>query len=271
MKAMFYTVLFLVGSLSMAHSKTILISDIDDTLKIVHVLDKTEALRNVFRTENIFGGMSSLYRVVKKQDRSIKFFYVSNAPKQIMQGYHKEFLSLHRFPRGTLRLRPNFFDDDFKTIEIREILKKEKPDRVIMVGDNGEHDPEFYAQIQKEHENIRFVTYIHMNYYSQDYEDRGEVLQEGQIGYVTAWDLTLHLRQEGLVSDDATKEFMKIFALEYMQESEDLKLGTVVIPSWLDCRDFQWTAQDQDLSGFAEHALVKEKILERCGHDEIED
>lgn len=263
--------LLLTFGFSPAHAKTILISDIDDTIKISHVLDKTEAVKNAFRTDNVFGGMSSLYRALKLDNPDLKFFYVTNAPKQIMQRYHTEFLIRHSFPKGGLRLRPSLFEDNFKVTEVRKILKTEEPTTVILIGDNGEKDPVVYAQIQKENPQIRFLTYIHIDYYSRASEDRGASLKPGQIAYVTSWDLLLQLRQQAMVTEASANQFLKYFSLVFLQESQDLKVGSVVIPAWMDCRDFSWTAQDQNLVEIDKANLVREKILNRCSHAGIED
>lgn len=263
-RAFFLTVLLGLTAVSFAQAKSILISDIDDTLKIAHVLDRAESLQNALRIENIFSGMNILYRVLGAHDPAMKFFYVSNAPRAFMEGAHRDFLTLHQFPLGELRLRPNIFDGAFKVREIREILKNENPTTVILVGDNAEKDTLIYDQIQQEHSGIRFITYIHTSYSNQDLNDRGALLENGQVGYVTAWDLLLHWRQEGLISDSSAREFLQYFAPAFLQEPEHLKVGAVVIPSWFDCRDFRWTAADTDFVSFNEHHFVKEKILKRC-------
>lgn len=267
MKNLFYLTLVFLANLSLVQAKTLLISDVDDTLKISHVLDRGDSVPNTFRTGNIFGGINALFRATAQQDPQIKFYYVSNAPKAIMGKLHADFLHEHWFPQGILRLRPNLFGPNYKLAEIRKILKKENPDTLILVGDNGEIDPLVYGQIQKENPTLRTLSYIHLAYYTQAREKRGTPLQEGQVGYVTSWDLMLNWRKEGLLSTEAAEEFSRIFAEMYLKEPENLKNGEVVIPSWFNCRDFKASGLDSELTGSEAETQIVEKLLKRCSRN----
>lgn len=245
---------------SAAKAKTIVISDIDDTLKISHVLDRLDALDYALLTDNVFGGMSTLFRLIEHQDTTLKFYYVSNAPTDLMQFAHEEFISINNFPEGPVRLREGFFQSDFKITEIRKIIQDENPDDVILIGDNGERDAEIYAQIGFERPGLRFHTYIRKNYSG----GLGKPLKPNQIEYVTSWDLLLHLRQQGFVSHESSLDFLNKFAQTYMQESENQRYGNIIIPIWVDCSEFTWTAPDADFNLLVGHNLVKQKILNRC-------
>jgi len=243
-----------------AGAKTIVISDIDDTLKISHVLDRVDVLDYALLTDNVFGGMSTLLRTMEKQDSSLKFYYVSNAPADLMQTTHEEFVSNNDFPEGPVRLRGSFFQTDFKITEIRRIIKDEGPDDIVFIGDNGEKDSEIYAQARFEHPGVRFHTYIH-RVYSGSF---AKPLKPEQVEFVTSWDLLLHLQIEGFVSRDQSLDFLNKFAATYMKEKEDQRYGNIIVPLWVDCRDFTWTAPDADFNLLVAHNLVKQKILNRC-------
>lgn len=268
----FLAVLFLgiLAAIQVA-AKTLVVSDIDDTIKISHVLDTSESIKNALKTGNVFADMNLVYQGIKTLDKDVQFYYVSNAIRAFMQKSHQKFLVQNNFPEGTLSLRPSLSEKNFKLEEIRKIIADEKPDRVVFFGDNGERDPKIYAQLVKEHPKVRFVTYIHVDYFTKSSEDKGATLQPGQIGYVTAWDLLLQLRQVGLVSDSYTRGFLKAFADFFLLESGYQKDGKLVIPAWVDCRDFVWTAKDEDLAGVQDHRLVKERTLDRCSQEAIED
>jgi hypothetical protein len=253
-------VLLAIVSGASAQAKTIVISDIDDTLKISHVLDRYDVLEYSLLTDNVFGGMSTLFRALEKQDSTLKFYYVSNAPTSLMQVAHEEFVSNNNFPAGPVLLRESFFQTDFKVTEIRKIIEDENPDVVILVGDNGEKDSEVYAQVRFERPGIRFLTYIHRDYSGS----LAKPLMPNQVEFVTSWDLLLHLRSEGFVSHDFSLDFLNKFALTYMKESEDQRYGNLIVPVWLDCRDFTWTVPDADFNLLVAHNLVKQKILSRC-------
>lgn len=260
-----------VLSFAQAQAKTILISDIDDTIKNSHVLDKSDAFFNADKFENTVLGMSELYKAAKDTDKDLKFFYVTNAPKSLMAASHRAFIALNKYPRGAIRLRESLFQSDFKITEIRKILKAEKPDAVVLIGDNGEKDVYFYEQIVGEFPNIKFVTYIHQIYSTFNSEDTGAPLRRGQTGFVTALDLALHLRKEGVVSPALAIDFVRDFVSVYATENEMREDGPQAIPSWVDCRNHQWTARDYDLSMEAGYQKAKDRILERCSIPALED
>jgi len=276
MKSIIFALALVLIGQSWAQAKTILISDIDDTIKISHVLDKTEMTKNARRTDNLFAGMNSLYRILSAENPDLEVYYVSNAPPWLMRKKHTEFLTKNGFPmtEGSLKMRPDVTDKEFKVKMISSIIDQEKPTTVIMVGDNGEHDTELYSQIEQKYSKaskMRILSYIHMVYHTQNSEDTGKPLEPKQKGFATSWDLLLQLRQEGFVSADSTQLFLNAFAQTLASEPNNLKLGSLIFPAWVNCRDYKWTAQDQDLASSAEAIAVKAKIQERCSHDEIED
>lgn len=270
MKALLPLFVALLG-FSQVQAKMILISDIDDTLKNSHVLDKSESLLNAGRTQNLLMGMNVAYHAVKRGEPDIGFYYVSNAPRSLMENKHRKFLSSHQFPSGNLRLRPNIFQDDFKLTEIRKILQTEAPSKVILVGDNGERDAAIYAQIEKEYPHLEFATFIHQPYSRLDPEDRGGGLEPGQTGFITSLDLILHLRQLGVVTGADAMSFLRGFHAAFQREDGTAKVGMLAIPAWNDCRDLEWTAPDGDLMLVADYVVTKARILERCSHEALED
>lgn len=261
---MYSLLLVLVLGLSQANAKTILISDIDDTIKNSHVLSWTDSLLNADNIENNVLGMNAVYHAALRAEKDLKFFYVTNAPKSLMQSNHSRFLSANKFPQGSLRLRDSIFQSDFKITEIRKILKAERPEFVILIGDNGEKDATIYDQITKEFPNILFLTYIRQPYSVRNSSYTGAALMKGQTGFVTALDLMLHLRKEGYVLSMDAMSFLQGFIVAYDREKEMNSDGTQAIPSWFDCRDFKWTAKDSDLGLEPAYVKAKNRILERC-------
>ncbi len=263
MKALSYVFLGVLV-FSSAQAKTILISDIDDTIKNSHVLDKSDAFFNANNTENLVLGMNIVYHAVKVKDPSVKFFYVTNAPKFLMSSSHSEFLSLNKFPVGSLRLRHSLFQNDFKITEIRKILKAEHPDTVILTGDNGEKDIFVYEQMKRENPQIHFLTYIHLIYSRLNRENPGAVMLPGQVGFATSLDLILQLQKEGFVTSTETVSFVNGFIKSFAEEDDMAEVGRVAIPFWMDCRDFTWSAPDAAFAQSQSYSAAKSRILERC-------
>ena len=144
------------------------ISDIDDTIKISNVLDKKKLIRNTFAEPFIASpGMPTLYKNLK--DKGAYFHYVSASPWQLYPSL-KGFMETH-YPKGSISLRQfrvkdssliDFFkpSKDYKLKEIRAIIQRYPMHQFILIGDNGEHDPEVYRTIADEFPNNIQSVYI---------------------------------------------------------------------------------------------------------------
>ena len=135
------------------------ISDIDDTVKESHVLDRDELLANAFlRPYRPVQGMPELYEAWAGQ--GVVVHYVTAGPWQLFPALWG-FLEDHRFPGVEIQMRDlrvksrtvvRFFQDSqpYKIERIREILRRFPERRFVLVGDSGEHDAEVYAAIAGE-------------------------------------------------------------------------------------------------------------------------
>jgi phosphatidate phosphatase APP1 len=136
-----------------------IISDIDDTIKDSHVLDKQLLVRNTFVNPlHSVAGMSDLYQHFNNNHTNIAFHYVSSSPLQLYP-LLTEFLQQEKFPAGSLHLRQiKLLDELFKEgsssqkhkhKQIRDLLKQFPKRTFVLIGDSGEADPEIYAAIAK--------------------------------------------------------------------------------------------------------------------------
>ena len=149
------------------------ISDLDDTIKLSQVTDKSELLQNTFLREfQPVEGMPALYANMAELD--VAFHYVSGSPWQLYQPLD-EFLAKVGYPKGTYHLKnfrlkdssvQNLFSsqEETKLAAIDPLLSTFPDRKFILIGDSGEHDPEIYGQIAREHRDqiagifIRNVT-----------------------------------------------------------------------------------------------------------------
>jgi phosphatidate phosphatase APP1 len=151
-----------------------IISDIDDTIKDSHVLDKQLLIRNTFVNPlHAVAGMSDLYQAYLSADKQLAFHYVSSSPIQLFP-LLTEFLQQEKFPAGSLHLRQIKLKDELfkegsssqrhKHKQIRGLLKQFPNRQFILIGDSGEADPEIYADVIRDfpdrilHIFIRDVT-----------------------------------------------------------------------------------------------------------------
>lgn len=141
---------------------TTVISDLDDTIKRTNVLDRDEMLRNTFLREfDAVDGMAALYRSAASES-GVQFHYLSASPWQLLP-FLEPFLEESGFPAGLFHLRqfrpksissPLEFIGDSSAYKVSTIerLFSDFPDRsFVLVGDSGEHDPEVYGEVARNH------------------------------------------------------------------------------------------------------------------------
>ena len=149
MKGIFFTAGLLLLASTPLYSKTLIVSDVDDTVKMTDVLNKkTEIVRNALFSKKAFSGMSALYRELDNKETIIH--YVSGSPK-IIKSLICNFMDHNEFPQGknlTLKTK-NIETYEYKVEAIKELIEHTKPDEIILIGDDTEKDPEVYDTISK--------------------------------------------------------------------------------------------------------------------------
>lgn len=267
MKILSILFLGLLFWVSGVQAKVLVVTDIDDTIKISHILSTTDSVVSALETSNVFLGMGRLYSFLKKNwGRDAEIFYLTNAPSWLMQELHEEFLQVNKFPQGELSLVE--FSESTETHKLHHIRAKLNTGRyqtVILVGDNGERDPFIYAQIQKEYPQLQIITFIHQLYSvaSEDEDYQGIELQENQVGFVTPIEILLELTSQKLVSSEASEPLMDLLARQVRMTTLDEDTGQIMFPFWEDCRDFQWKwSADRE-----QIRLLKSFVLNRCSQN----
>lgn len=134
------------------------ISDIDDTIKLSNVLDKSELVRNTFlRPLEPVEGMADVYRQWRSE--GARFHFVSASPWQLYEPLD-QFARESRFPDATFHLRPFRLSDgsllaflgdarNYKLNVITRIMEMYPERKFVLVGDTGEQDPEVYGEIAR--------------------------------------------------------------------------------------------------------------------------
>jgi len=142
-------------------SGTIVVSDIDDTIKITQVRDRGATLRNTFLEPfQPVPGMAGVYHEWALKSGA-QFCYVSASPWQLYSPL-ADFIRSNGFPAGVFYLKSFRWKDEsfFNLFEgperykpgVIEPLMKQFPNRkFVFVGDSGEKDPEIYSAIAHKH------------------------------------------------------------------------------------------------------------------------
>jgi len=136
------------------------ISDIDDTIKISEVRDRSKLVANTFlKPFRPVEGMKDFYS--RLSQAGVAFHYVSSSPWPLYEPL-AEFTRETGFPDGIFHLIPFSWADGsaFKLFEearekkmpaIRTLLAAWPQRRFILIGDSGESDPEIYGEVAQEH------------------------------------------------------------------------------------------------------------------------
>jgi Uncharacterized conserved protein (DUF2183) len=136
------------------------ISDIDDTVKITQVADRAKLFENTFYKPYVaVAGMADLYLQWNKADAQIH--YVSSSPWHLYPELNQFFVE-SGFPDYSISLKYFRFKDtsffnifkkgtETKPKQIREIMNQFPRRQFILIGDNGEQDPEVYSAIKKQY------------------------------------------------------------------------------------------------------------------------
>jgi hypothetical protein len=228
-------------------ARVVVVSDIDDTLKVSHVLDYLAAAADAVRVDNVFRGMPLLFQLIHQTSPKIPFFYLSNAPAPLATAFHQKFLDQNKFPPGTLLLRNKYPIELHKIMNLREIINQTKAQYLIAFGDNGERDVYVYEEIHREFPSLQIVTYIHQVYYTAAEKHPGQDLFDDQVGFVSSVEVGMDLAFKRLLSLPQVQMLMDAVIPPMLRtmayEDSEGRFGELSFPHWQDCRDFVWPDQ----------------------------
>jgi phosphatidate phosphatase APP1 len=202
-------------------ARFVVISDIDDTVMYTGVANKLHMFWRLFaqgaRSRTAFPGVAALYRALHGRRRN-PLLYVSRGPWSIYSML-QAFFRLHEIPVG-----PVLFLRDWgvsptsplprrarghKLALIRDMLALYRELPFVLIGDAGQHDPETYARIVREHPGRVHAVYIRNvstdpTRAAQIERLADEVLQAGSQLLLAADSVAMaeHAAGLGLVSDD---------------------------------------------------------------------
>lgn len=142
------------------------ISDIDDTIMISHSTRTLRKLRLMLthnsRTRKPFPGVEAFYRALHQgvdENSRNPFFYLSSSEWNLYD-LIDDFCSYNQFPKGVYLLReinPGILNlwkqgggnHEHKFDKIIQLFKMYPKLPFVLVGDNGQHDPEIYARVAR--------------------------------------------------------------------------------------------------------------------------
>lgn len=164
-----------------AHAYVVL-TDLDDTLKITNAAyDATAAWNGLFSTR-VFAGMPTYLRGTEGEREAL---YVLSGSPPLVRGRIKQLLRENRVAYDGLVLRPDLRESalKYKTREISRLMAAHPATEWILIGDDVDSDPEVYAEISRRHPGRVLAIYIR--------PVRHRAMLPGQIPYLTAFDIAL--------------------------------------------------------------------------------
>lgn len=160
----------------------LLISDLDDTIKISYTASRLITVyRGLFRT-SAFAGMAQLYEEILRANPESKFHIVSSSPPAIRKKIEK-FLKLNKFPPAELTLRDWIRQTSisgYKEGAILALIEKSSHP-VLLIGDDTEHDPEVFARAYQKFPEKILARYLR--------SVKGRDLPDGSTAFYTAFDI----------------------------------------------------------------------------------
>lgn len=157
-------------------ARRVVISDIDDTVMLTGVANKARMLYRLFvegaESRVAFPGVTELYRGLHRGpsgDQGNPMLYVSRAPWSIYEVL-EAFFRLKDIPEGPIlflrewgltfqRPLPRRAEDHKRDL-IESMLARYDELPFVLIGDSGQHDPEVYAEIVREHPGRVEAVYI---------------------------------------------------------------------------------------------------------------
>jgi hypothetical protein len=262
MKFLVTAIVSLSASFAFAQN-TLLVSDVDDTVRVMDSGNLQSTISNSLDTKHAFAGMATIYAAIRSQQNKVGF--VTGGFSFLKEIYQK-FLDRNLFDFDYLvtRRNPLMKVEKYKFKAINKLVEKAQPQALIMIGDNASHDPEVYAAIHEKYANLPAQTYIHQVYAN----DEGAPLMEGQVGFLTAGDLAVRLYNAGEIHESVVE--IVLTQLNLALDSSKSRVREEVIPDWLQCDEFFQTTgwpeiERRTTSGLdAAYASLKPKVEYAC-------
>ncbi len=146
------------------------VSDIDDTVMVTYLPRPLLAGWNAFvlseNARRVVPGMPVLYAEIQHRHPGTPTFYLSTGAWNVAPVLRR-FLAAHGFPPGPLLLtdwgptNSGFFRSgrEHKQSELRALLALFPQIRWMLIGDDGQHDPQIYGELAAEHpDRVRAIV-----------------------------------------------------------------------------------------------------------------
>ncbi|MEL6404345.1 MAG: phosphatase domain-containing protein [Chloroflexota bacterium] len=200
------------------------VSDMDDTVIRSNVPNRIRLVANTLfknaHTRLPFRGVAEFYRALQAGTTSTTnpIYYVSNSPYNL-HDLLQEFFDLKNIPKGPIFLRDFGLtqryvgaSENHKAVQINRLMDLHPELPFILIGDSGEHDPDIYAEIVRQHPGRIAAIYIRDVRPGQEWKVNQRVQQLAEEIREQGVDMLLipdtlvaaqHAVEQGFISQDA--------------------------------------------------------------------
>lgn len=228
---------------------TTIISDLDDTIKIINSDNYVTISYHALLKNRFFTGMPEFLE--ESRTYSEKLHVVSGSPKLIGKKIAKSLKSKNiQYESIILRRFKEMFESkyDFKVRKIREMIES-TDDSIIFLGDDVSHDPEVYDLLVKSYPDRILAGYIHVI--------KNRPIPETMIPHWSSFELAVREYEAGRMKKESVHKISEVILNETRMER--------IIPGFAHCpKDlarWDWTRGTL----FSEEAIkVSEKIVNYC-------
>jgi phosphatidate phosphatase APP1 len=210
-------------------SKTVIISDVDDTIRTTFTMGNYFELATAFAKGGIYKNLRNIFKDIG-QSEDTDYYYVS-ATYDLLYNQQK-WLKKKGFPKGeaiyrSIRSGKTY---KFKKYTIEKILKKysekERGEiQFLFFGDNSSHDEDVYIDILKENPNLKASVFIrdvatHATYWRNDME----IIKKENINYFFSEKELLSHSEFSLISMKTRNQIQKEYQLGEIVPANTMKI-----------------------------------------------
>lgn len=216
--AIHFLLILFVAVPAHAADSFIIVSDLDDTVKVTHVCSRNNMAFNAMASKLAFSGMPALYHsLLGENHHAGRLMFLSGSPSFLSDKIH-DFLEHAHFFRYTLTLRgvKEVFKaplSDFKMKKMKELYGASKGNSFILIGDDTQNDPEIYIDFSARTKKRNKVLAIYIR------KITGRDLPKSSTGFVTAYDIALREFKAGRLSETKAADVGNIVLNEKIDEA----------------------------------------------------
>jgi phosphatidate phosphatase APP1 len=230
-------------------SDLVIVSDLDDTLKVTQVQSSRRAVWNGVFTRKVFAGVPELLN--NMQEYVGKTYVLTASPNQIRFNIKRLFKKFnlkidHLYTRSVFRDRDGF---EYKFNRVEKVLEENPSAQLILMGDNTDEDDEVYQAIQKKYPSRIAAIYMH--------KVKDEVMKPGQQIWISVFDIANYELAAGRMT---VSEVVEVF--EAVMKGEDKR----IIPNKLYCPTSMTDWDDLPITNQTTDMVIEltSKIVKYC-------